>query len=191
MYHSLDNKYYWTEGRYSEDGKTYTPPQFYSVSGKEQGLYKGTYISWTMNYLIENRKARVLANPKLLITNGQESIIDLTQDYVEKVTSEFLSSSSNGTGATGTVQKTYTIGEDKGIKVSLTPFISPDGYVTMNIKPEYATEAGQVTTLSETGDRDIAATLLSRRNLDLKNVRIKDGETLVIGGLIKLDRPYI
>jgi len=179
-------KHYWTEPKWSADGTTFTPPQYIAVSGKDTGLYKGkSYISWTMSYLIENRKARVLANPKLLITNGQESIIDLTQDYVEKVTSEFLSSSSNGIGATGTVQKTYTIGEDKGIKIALTPFISPDGYVTMNIKPEYATEAGQVTTLSETGDRDIAATLLSRRNLDLKNVRIKDGETLIIGGLIQ------
>ena len=30
-----------------------------------------------------------------------------------------------------------------------------------------------------------AATLLSRRNLDIKNVRIKDGETLIIAGLIQ------
>ena len=173
-------------GEWSEDHKTYTPPQWITVDGQKQNVYgSGSYISWTMNYLIENRKARILANPKLLITNGQESVIDLTQDYVEKVTSEFLSSSSAGYGASGTVQKTYTIGEDKGIKITLTPFISPDGYVTMNITPEYATEAGQVTTMSETGDRDIAATLLSRRNLDLKNVRIKDGETLIIGGLIQ------
>lgn len=146
----------------------------------------GPYISWQMNYLIENKKGRVLANPKLLITNGQESVIDLTQDYVEKVTSEFISSTSAGTGATGAVQRTYTIGSDKGIKITLTPFISPEGYVTMNITPEYATEAGQVTTASETGEgTDLQATLLSRRNLDLKNVRIKDGETLVIGGLIQ------
>ena len=27
--------------------------------------------------------------------------------------------------------------------------------------------------------------MLSRRNLDLKNIRIKDGETLAIGGLIQ------
>jgi type II secretory pathway component GspD/PulD (secretin) len=171
-------------GYKAADG-TWHPATYQETPYKTQNPFRGSYISWQMSYLIENRKARVLANPKLLITNGQESVIDLTQDYVEKVTSEFLSSSSNGIGATGTVQRTYTIGEDKGIKVTLTPFISPDGYVTMNIKPEYATEAGQVTTLSETGDRDIAATLLSRRNLDLKNVRIKDGETLVIGGLIQ------
>ena len=115
---------YWEENGYTTDG------------------IKGTYISWTMNYLIENKKARMLANPKILITNGQESVIDLTEDYIEKVTSEFLSSSGS-TYSTGAVQKTYEIGDDKGIKISLVPFISPEGYVTMNIKPEYATEAGK------------------------------------------------
>ena len=179
-------KHYWTEPKVNDDG-TITLPTYTAVTGKEKGIYHGSYISWTMNYLIENRKARVLANPKLLITNGQESTIDLTQDYVEKVTSEFLSSTSTGGAGTGTVQRTYTIGSDQGIKVVLTPFISPDGYVTLNIKPEYSTVAGEVRTPSETNDgsTDLQATLLSRRNLDLKNIRIKDGETLAIGGLIQ------
>lgn len=179
-------KHYWTEPKVNDDG-TITLPTYTAVTGKEKGVYHGSYISWTMNYLIENRKARVLANPKLLITNGQESTIDLTQDYVEKVTSEFLSSTSTGGAGTGTVQRTYTIGSDQGIKVVLTPFISPDGYVTLNIKPEYSTVAGEVRTPSETldGSTDLQATLLSRRNLDLKNIRIKDGETLAIGGLIQ------
>lgn len=35
------------------------------------------------------------------------------------------------------------------------------------------------------GEQDLAATLLQRRDLDLKGVRIKDGETLVIGGMIQ------
>lgn len=145
-----------------------------------------TYISWTMNYLIENKKGRVLANPKILITNGQESVIDLTEDYVEKVTSEYLTSSANGQGSTGTAQRSYSIGNDLGIKVTLTPFISPEGYVTLNIKPEYSTKAGEVRTAGEVaGTTDLEATLLSRRDLDLKNVRIRDGETLVLGGLIQ------
>ena len=78
-----------------------------------------------------------------------------------------------------------SIGSDLGIKVALTPFISPEGYVTLNIRPDYATIADQVYATGETGARELAATLLSRRNLDLKNVRIKDGETLVIGGMIQ------
>ena len=139
-----------------------------------------TYITWRMNYLIQNKKARVLANPKILITNGQESMIDLTEDYVEKVTSEYLTSTSAGGYGAGTVQRSLTIGEDLGIKVSLTPFISPEGYVTVNIKPEYSTIIG-----TQNYNGNLEATLLSRRDLDLKNVRIKDGETLIIGGMIK------
>ena len=180
-----------------EDGKDGTP--FFDDESGEFKVPKqiaqtyhavmptSTRVSWQMNYLIENRKGRVLANPKIMITNGQESVIDLTQDYVEKVTSEYLTATGAGYGATtGAAQRTYTIGSDLGIKVTLTPFISPEGYVTMNIAPEYSTIASEVRTQSEvTGQTDLAATLLSRRDLDLKNVRIKDGETLVIGGLIQ------
>ena len=182
-------KYVWdgpegSEKPYLEDGKVIVPQQVVQIGKVPMPVT--TYISWQMSYLIENKKARVLANPKLLITNGQESLIDLTQDYVEKVTSEYLTSSSAGGGSMGTAQRTYTIGEDLGIKVVLVPFISPEGYVTLNIKPNYSTIANEVRTHSEvTGATDLAATLLSRRDLDLKNVRIKDGETLVIGGLIQ------
>ena len=183
-------KYMWSNGTGEPflNGKTgeWQMPTFVETPYKTKAS-SSTYISWTMNYLIENRKARVLANPKILITNGQTSIIDLTQDYVEKVTSEYLTSSIAGGGSTsGTAQRNYTIGSDLGIKVELTPFISPEGFVTLNIKPEYSTTAGEVRTPSEVeGQTDLQATLLSRRNLDLKNVRIKDGETLVIGGLIQ------
>ncbi len=139
-------------------------------------------LTYAINYILENRKGRVVANPRILITNGQESVIDLTSDYVKTVTSQVVSDS-----LTQAVQREYEIGDDNGIKISITPFISPDGYVTLNITPEYATIASQVTTPNETDPTlsDIQATLLQRRNLELKNVRIKDGETLVIGGMIR------
>lgn len=165
-----------------KDGNVTIPQQ---ITRTFMDSVPSVHVSWFINYIVQNRKGRVLANPKILITNGQESTIDLTQDYVEKVTSEYLTSSLTGAGSTGTVQRDYSIGSDLGIKVSLTPFISPEGYVTLNIKPEYSTIATQVYQANETGGNDLAATLLSRRDLDLKNVRIKDGETLVIGGLIQ------
>jgi type II secretory pathway component GspD/PulD (secretin) len=138
-------------------------------------------ITYTMNYLIENKKGRVLANPRIMITNGEISTIDLTSDYVKKVTSQVL-----GGSVAGATQKTYEIANDDGIKISLTPFISPDGYVTLNIKPEYATIKEKVWDKGIVGT-DLVATLLQRRNLDLKNIRIKDGETLIIGGMIRED----
>ncbi len=139
-------------------------------------------LVYSVNYLVENNKGRVLANPRVLLTSGQSSTIDLSSDYVSKVTTQYLD---NGASTAAQVQREYEIKDDNGIKVQITPFISPDGYVTLDIKPEYKTIASRLTTKGETGEEELAATLLQRRDLDLKGVRIKDGETLVIGGMIQ------
>lgn len=153
---------------------------------EEKGYYRihrPINLTYAVNYLVENNKGRVLANPRVLLTNGQESTIDLTSDYVSKVTSQYLDST--GTGSSQ-VQRDYEIKDDNGIKVKITPFISPDGYVTLDIQPEYKTIAEKIYTGGEVAsEKDLVATLLQRRNLDLKGIRIKDGETLVIGGLIQ------
>lgn len=135
-------------------------------------------ISYAINYLVRNSKGRVVSNPRILITNGEEAKIDVTEDYIESTESD-QSAYTGGTIAT----RDYNIGSDAGIQISITPFISPDGYVTMNITPKYSTILQQVTATDSVGQY-VAATLLSHRDLDLKNVRIKDGETLVIGGMI-------
>ena len=148
--------------------------------------YKGPFVlTYTIRYILENRKGRTVANPRILITNGKTSTIDLTSDYVKSVTSQVVQGSLNST-----VAREYEVADDNGIKIEITPFISPDGYVTMDIKPEYSTIREQIYTYVETEDgqepvQDLAATLLQRRNLDLRSVRIKDGETLVIGGMIR------
>jgi type IV pilus assembly protein PilQ len=139
-------------------------------------------LIYSINYLMKNGKGRVVANPRIIVTNGETSTIDLTSDYIKSVKSQVIQGS-----ITGATQKTYEIADDDGIKIEMTPFISPDGYVTMNITPDYATVKEKVQTPNEEDPtiKDTVATLLQRRNLELKNVRIKDGETLVIGGMIK------
>lgn len=129
-------------------------------------------IVMSLNYLINNGKGRVLASPKVMVTNGKKSTIDLTTDYVKSVKREFSTETQSLQAITNV---TYEIGSDMGIQVEITPFISPEGYVVMNLKPNYSTRAG--------GTDDY--TLLSRRSLELENVRVKDGETLVLAGLIQ------
>lgn len=129
-------------------------------------------IVMSLNYLINNGKGRVLASPKVMVTNGKKSTIDLTTDYVKSVKREFSTETQSLQAITNV---TYEIGSDMGIQVEITPFISPEGYVVMNLRPNYSTRAG--------GTDDY--TLLSRRSLELENVRVKDGETLVLAGLIQ------
>lgn len=140
-------------------------------------------LNQQISFLISNEKARMLANPKIVITNGKKSVIDLTQDYIESTTVQILNNYGSGVGGNASVQKTYEIGEDNGIKVEVLPFISPDGYVSLDIKPDYASELKPVVD-TYMGETYTAATLLQRHNLDLKGIRIKDEETLLLGGMI-------
>ena len=48
------------------------------VPSGEGAKYPSMSLSWTINYIIENRKGRIVANPRILVTNGQEATIDLT-----------------------------------------------------------------------------------------------------------------
>jgi len=134
-------------------------------------------LTYYLRYLIENSNGRVLTNPKIMVTNGRKATIDMTSDYVKSVQSQILETSNGTTSAT---QKTYEIGDDNGLLIDLMAFISPDGYVSMDISPEFAT-------IKEKRGNELEpdATLLQRRDLTLKSVRIKDGETLVLAGLVE------
>ena len=59
-----------------------------------------------ISYMITNNKARMLANPKIVITNGKKSTIDLTQDYIESTTVQILNNYGSGEMGSASIQKT-------------------------------------------------------------------------------------
>lgn len=160
------------------DGKTDVNPYFNNanyITGTPALLY-------SLQMIMQNKKGRTISNPRIVVTNGQESVIDLTEDYIKTVTSQVVQGSYSNVP---TVERTYETGDDMGLKISVTPFISPDGFVYLNVKPEYATEKEKVYSQNELGQQDLAATLLRKSNLELKNIRVKDEDTLIIGGMMK------
>ena len=171
-FHVLDQS--WSE----EGGK-------YGSWGIKEGYTKyvgSPTLSYAVNYMLRNGKARTLANPKIIVTSGQTATIDLSSEYIDTVKTEF---NSNNIGVTGIATRTYNKGSDNGIQISVVPFISPDGYVVLDIDPQYQSILDTVTEISPNGSVDTVATLLNKRNLSIRGVRIKDGETLVLGGLIQ------
>lgn len=152
---------------------------FYKISGAPQ-------VSWYINYVISNRKGRVVANPKIMITNGETSKIDVTSEYIDTVDADIQTGSSTGSDSIRSVEREYNKGDDLGLKFELVPFISPEGYISLNFTADYSTLKEQVyAALTGGGDKELVATLLNERNVELKNVRIKDNETLLIGGLVQ------
>lgn len=189
---SFTSKHFKINAEKMEDGTSVSP--IYIAGHTKRYTSSSPSLVYTLNYLLANGKARTVSNPRIVVTNGQESTIDMTSDYVKTVTSQIVQGSMSDNATT---QRQYEIGEDDGIKLTVTPFISPDGYVYLNMNPDYAIIKDQVTAVNAEATQalkdigrdeivtDIQATLLSRRNLELKNVRIKDGDTLVIAGMMR------
>ena len=174
-----------TETTVDADGKTKTNIYKYPILfGPDSPIYGAvrplgpTQVRWLINYAVTNTKGRVVANPKIMLTNGEPSNIDLTEDYVEKVDVQYNENSST---TQPIVNRTYNIAQDQGLQFTITPFISPEGYLSIDFDAEYSTEKGYIN--DDLGNRQV--TLLNRRTVNLKNVRIKDNETLIIGGLMK------
>lgn len=149
---------------------------FYKLVGAPQ-------VRWYLNYVIKNSKGRVVADPKILLTNGETSTIELTSEYIDTVDAEIITSQTS-TGLQG-VERTYNKGSDLGLTFSLVPFISPEGYISLNFNASYATEKGQVQASITGGEKELVATLLNKRTVNLNNIRIRDNETLFIGGLVQ------
>lgn len=121
--------------------------------------------------LISTRKAKVLANPTVVATHDTESLISIVDEVIRRVTVQV---SGNGF-ATQTVE----VGE-AGIVLDILPKIGEDGTVNMRLRPSVTSVLNQTT--DALGN---IITLLSKRDLLTQNVRLVDGQTLVVGGLIQ------
>jgi len=124
---------------------------------------KGLEINATIDALIRDGKADLLASPSIAVLNGQEARIIIGQRYPIKERTQTT---------TGTTETTTFV--DIGTTLKVTPQINEDGYITMRVHPEVSSLAEQL----DAGPR------ITTREADT-TVRIKEGETLVIGGLIQ------
>ncbi len=123
----------------------------------------------TIDALVQSDKARVLASPSIATLTGQEAKIIIGDRVPYKSTQTSISGSSGG--ITNTSGTSYV---EVGTSLRVTPMVSPDGWITMKIHPEVST----VTGYSSDG-----APLIGTREADA-TVRVKDNETIIIGGLI-------
>ena len=127
-----------------------------------------TAFDLTLDMLLRNNKAEVLADSRLTTINGREASIKLV-DIVPYILS------SGGVGGQVQVQK-----EEVGIKLNIAPTVNTDGYITVKVEPE-------VSTIFEFIGPDANIPRVKSRTSST-TIRVKDGESIVIGGLLSNDK---
>jgi general secretion pathway protein D len=118
-------------------------------------------------------KSRILSNPRIAVINNHEAsiLVGTNQPYVTETTT------TTATGPNTTADSVNFI--DVGVKLHVTPMIHDDNYITMKIKPEVSTLG---TPLQTSQGNKIPVVDTSEAET---TIRVKDGVTIVIGGLMK------
>lgn len=147
-----------------------------SMDYRADRTLRGTRRVWTsrvitaaFNSLEMKTKGKVLANPSVIATDGQKAEINLTQDF------PYVSSRNKDDGTV-----TWAT-EEVGPKLSFTPRIGRDGYVTLEL--DLSTGDVVDTQTSSTGEQMPVTTTRSVKT----QVRVRDGMPFVIGGLFRED----
>jgi type IV pilus secretin PilQ/predicted competence protein len=125
-----------------------------------------------LDLMITDGTARVLATPRIATLNGKEANMLIGRRIPYEVTGTTFAG--NAAAPTTTVEK-----EEVGVKLRITPLINADGYITTVISPEVSTVVGfngQFQDLPIVATREATTT-----------VRLKDGDTVIIGGLLEDD----
>lgn len=135
----------------------------------------GLNVQVKLNALVNANRAKLLASPQLLAMDGRTSTIKITDEIIARSQTDI--SQSNGGQV---IKTTYTTGE-AGITLELTPRIDSRGGVTMNVHP--VVSVAQPPMVGANGD--ILATLKSTREYQAQEIYVRDGNTIVIGGLIQ------
>ena len=138
------------------------------VTGGDGQIYKFG-VNATLNALITSGDGKILARPNVMTFNGNKATIFIG-DQLPIVTP-------STTGGTTTNTTSY---KNAGISLSYVPRINDDDYITASVFVEVSTPT--MVTLGS-GSGATQAYQITTRSAQT-NVRMKDGDTLVIGGLI-------
>ncbi len=142
--------------------------QFRFSIDKEKGKWSlSEDLPVTLNTLIGRGEANVIANPRISTVDDHEAVINIGNRIPYAIPA-----SVSGTTTQWTIQ--YI---DAGVSLRITPRLGEDGSITTSIRPEVSSISEWRTTSA--GEFPV----ISTRNADA-TVRVKDGETIVIGGLI-------
>ncbi|MFM1833175.1 MAG: putative type secretion system protein precursor, partial [Planctomycetota bacterium] len=128
-------------------------------------------LNLVLSAMYAQGRLQLLSNPSITVANNEDGRIQVGQ--------EVRLPDSVATFDTGTQSSSVTP-QDIGIILEVRPTINPDGFVRMQVRPTISRLSEQTTEISET----FRSPIIIKREANT-TVTVKDGETVVLGGLIE------
>ena len=122
-------------------------------------------------------ETKVLSNPHVAVIDGEEAAIKVVQD------TPYAETSAEITGGDTNFVGEEIIFIEVGVSLTVTPRISDDGYISMAIRPEISSASYDYQAF-----RQIPVV---QKTYSETTVMIKDGQTIIIAGMIQNDKREI
>ena len=130
--------------------------------------------------------SKVLSSPKIMAINNQTALLKVVNNLV------YFTVDVNTTAATATTAGLTTYESEihtvpVGFTMSVTPFVSADGDITLNVRPTVSRQIGTVLDPNPAlKDAGVESSIPVIQEKEMSSVlRLKDRQTAVIGGLIE------
>ena len=127
---------------------------------------------------IQSQNAKILTDPTLVVQEGETANVNITDEVITNITSQ-----TQTTGNTSTT--TVTAVKDKaGLQLGVAiDRVDDNGFVSLRVNPVIRTP-GTTRDLA-TGASTNSITLLGERSLQSGLIRLRDGQTLIVSGIIR------
>jgi type IV pilus assembly protein PilQ len=129
---------------------------------------------------IESQNAKILTDPTLLVQEGQRAQVKLVEEVVTNLKNEVQGTGDNRT-QTVTVEK-----QEAGLQLDVdVDRIDDNGFVSLRVVPKISSISPNRVTASLGGISGVQISLLQKREVSSGLVRVRDGQTLVLTGVIQ------
>ena len=144
-----------------------------SSKGVYYGVFSLAQLQAIFRALISRGEARYLGKPKIVAMNNKTALIAISQDAAMGTQSVVASAGgSSGSSSTGVERRRI------GLILKVTPQVNKEGFITMIVQPSYSN--AQVSAITVNG-----ATVYDPVSRGASTmVRVKNGQTVVIGGML-------
>jgi len=134
-------------------------------------------LEFTLKALISEKKASIRSRPRVATLNGEKASIDISLDEYFAIVTDIY-------GATARLRTDLQIIKS-GVLLEMTPQIGDNDDITVDVHTvvsDVASRRNNTTSNSSVTDGDLP--VIRRREADTR-VRVKEGDAIVIGGLVE------
>lgn len=156
-------------------GATAITPQQTTYELPSLFQYPSRFLS-SLQAQVTSGNAKILTDPTLTVQEGQTAQVNLTSEVFGGTETTFVAANAGG----NPVPSTRPIIKQAGLTVLIqVDRIDDNGFVSLSVAPTVSAPAGSTPTPLGT------ITLLSSRSLTSGRIRLRDGQTLILSGIIQ------